>query len=60
MRHDMTTRQAAEYLGYRPHTLECWRWERRGPAFLKLPSGGVRYCRAELDEWARSGQWVAA
>ncbi|WP_342372454.1 helix-turn-helix domain-containing protein [Propioniciclava soli] len=55
---NLDTRAAAAYLGYAAHTLECWRWERRGPLYLKLPSGAIRYDRDALDEWAKSGHWT--
>lgn len=51
----LNTPEAASYLGYRPHTLECWRSGRIGPVFTKLPTGRVYYQRAVLDLYMRGG-----
>lgn len=45
-----TTREAAEYLGLAWRTLERWRADGVGPAYLKL-GGAVRYDRADLDRF---------
>lgn len=51
----LPTREAAGYLGYQGHTLECWRSAQVGPPFVKLPSGRVYYQRDVLDSWMRQG-----
>jgi len=50
----LTTREAAEYLGLAPKTLEGWRIRGAGPRYVKLGDGrrsGVRYDRDELDRF---------
>ncbi len=57
----LNTRQAAQYLGLSPRTLENWRQakqkERRpnisGPEFFKI-GGQARYTRQALDKWLLS------
>ena len=44
----LTTRTAAEYLSLQPATLEQWRWNGKGPRFVKL-GRSVRYRQADLD-----------
>jgi hypothetical protein len=46
----MTTREAAEYLGMKPNTLEIWRGKGTGPHFYKY-DGPVRYAKEDLDAW---------
>lgn len=45
-----TEREAAEYLSRSPATLTRWRFERVGPAFVKL-GRAVRYKLADLDAY---------
>ena len=45
--------QAAEYLHISPATLEAWRVQNRGPAFLKV-GGRVQYLKSDLDAFLRS------
>lgn len=50
----LTTPEAAEYLGTRPHTLEVWRTSgRHRIPFVKV-GRLVKYRRADLDAWLRS------
>ena len=51
----MTTRQAADYLGLSVHTLNKWRWDGRGPRYIKL-GAAVRYRQDELDRFIEAGQ----
>lgn len=44
----LTTREAAAYLNVQPTTLEQWRWNGRGPNFVKL-GRSVRYRQADLE-----------
>ncbi len=48
----LTTKQAAEYLGYKKNTLEIKRHKGEGPPFQKPTENSVRYRRADLDAWA--------
>lgn len=43
---NLTTPEAAEYLGLKPGTLEIWRWAGKGPKYLKLG----RACRYRLSD----------
>lgn len=49
----LTTKQAAKLLNVGASTLELWRAQRKGPAFIKMPGAGgaIRYSRADLDAW---------
>lgn len=50
---NLTTRQAADYLGLKETTLEQWRWSGRGPRFVKL--GRVcRYRLADLEAFVET------
>ena len=49
-----TTKEVADFLGLEPHTLECWRSEGRGPSYLKLAKGHVRYSWPAVREWLAS------
>jgi len=49
----LNTRQAAEYLGLKPVTLETWRVQGGKVAFLKLGKA-VRYAQADLDAFLAS------
>jgi predicted DNA-binding transcriptional regulator AlpA len=44
------TRQAAEFLGLKPVTLEAWRCRGGGPRFVKL-GHAVRYRSEDLDAY---------
>ncbi len=49
----LSTAQAAEYLGVQAGTLDKWRWQRKGPSYLK--AGRLVYYRlVELDDWIES------
>jgi len=43
----LNERDAADLLGLRPPTLRAWRFQRRGPAFVRL-GRAVRYRRTDL------------
>lgn len=46
----LNDREAAALLGVTPSTLNFWRVQRRGPAFVKL-GHAVRYRRSDLDTY---------
>jgi excisionase family DNA binding protein len=51
----LTPKQAADYLGLSPKTLEKWRAAgTEGPPFIKMGAKAVRYDMAELDLWVKS------
>jgi excisionase family DNA binding protein len=47
------TKQAAEYLGLKPVTLEAWRVRGGSPVFLKLGKS-VKYRQADLEKFIES------
>lgn len=49
----MTTKQAANYLGLSPHTLNQWRSLGKGPRFVRL-GGAIRYPTAFLDNYLQA------
>jgi hypothetical protein len=44
----MNERQAAYFLRFARATLRTWRCRGRGPQFLRLPNGAIRYLRQDL------------
>lgn len=53
------TKEVAEYLRRKPHTLENWRAIGYGPAWMKA-GGGVLYDWADVDAWLDSQRKGAA
>jgi excisionase family DNA binding protein len=51
----LTTKEAAEFLRLKPHTLENMRSQGKGPIFLKL-GGRVFYHRADLKAWLKEAR----
>lgn len=51
---------AAGHTGFAVGTLRNWRMHGKGPAFIKLPNGSIRYDIAELERWMLSGEKAAA
>ena len=49
----LRTREAADYLGLSPRTLDRYRVSGEGPVFHRF-GGRVRYSIPDLDEWASS------
>lgn len=47
---NMSTVEAAAYLNVKPATLEQWRWNGRGPRFVKI-GRSVRYRKSDLDSF---------
>ena len=47
----LSVREAAEYLGLSPRTLDRYRVSGDGPVFYRF-GGRVRYRREDLDGWA--------
>jgi hypothetical protein len=46
----LAERDAAQYIGFRPPALRCWRREGRGPAYIRH-GRSVRYLTRDLDDW---------
>ena len=47
----MKTKGAAEYLGLSPITLNIWRSKKKGPDYIKLGGGHIRYTKEQLDDF---------
>ena len=47
----LTTEQVAEMLNLSPCTLADWRWQRKGPPWIPVTRGCVRYDQAALEAW---------
>lgn len=50
----LTEEEAAIYLVLRPQTLMKWRHQQKGPPYIRLRTGTIRYDREELAAWALS------
>jgi predicted site-specific integrase-resolvase len=51
----MTTKEAAEFLGFSEGTLENWRLQNKPPVYYKV-SGKVVYDKADLIAWVKEGK----
>lgn len=49
----LTTPQAAHFLNLKPATLEQWRWNGRGPRFIKI-GRSCRYRISDLEAFLES------
>ena len=49
----MNTQNVAEFLGLKPHTLEKWRCEGKGPRFIRC-GGSIRYEPEAVWAWLDS------
>lgn len=52
---NLTEEEAAEVLGLSRRTLQMWRYEGKGPVYLKL-GGAIRYNRRDLEEYQRDAR----
>jgi transposase len=48
----MTTKEASAFIGVSKKTLENWRHQGRGPAFLKISHKLVKYQIDDIIQWA--------
>ena len=55
----LTEDAAARILNVSPRTLQAWRMEKRGPAFVRV-GRSVRYRRRDLVEWIERNTYPAA
>jgi predicted DNA-binding transcriptional regulator AlpA len=46
-------KRVAEFLKVTVHALRRWRFEKRGPQFIKLEGRLVRYRQEDISEWLR-------
>jgi|MTBAKSStandDraft_1061840.scaffolds.fasta_scaffold51058_4 hypothetical protein len=49
----LNTAQAAEFLNVKPFTVSQWRWQKKGPKYVKV-GNKVFYFREHLEEWLLS------
>ena len=49
-----TEKEVGEYLKIDENTLQGWRWAKKGPPWIKLPTGAVRYQPEDIKTWAIS------
>lgn len=49
----LSTDQAAELLGLSERTLENWRWQRKGPSYVKL-GRSIRYRKTDVENWIKA------
>ena len=53
----MSNDEVAAYLKMAPATIKFWRYQRKGPPFLRVPgSQQVLYKRDEVQAWLAAGQ----
>lgn len=50
----MTPQEVEQLLGYGPRAMANMRANHRGPVFIRLPNGHVRYRRSDVDHWLLS------
>jgi hypothetical protein len=50
----LTVEAAAAILGVSAHTLEDWRWKRKGPPWIRISRSCVRYDQKVLQDWLAS------
>jgi excisionase family DNA binding protein len=55
----VTEDAAARFLNVSPRTLQAWRMEKRGPAFVRV-GRSIRYRRRDLVEWIERNTHPAA
>lgn len=46
---------AGTYIGFSPRTMQAWRMQAKGPAFLKI-GRSVRYRICDLDDWLEANR----
>ena len=52
----LTVAELCEELGISKSTFYDWRAARKAPNCIKLPNGGIRIRRSELERWLESHQ----
>jgi excisionase family DNA binding protein len=51
MSHHLTITDACDELGVARSTFYDWRAAKKAPRCIKLPNGGIRIRRVDLDRW---------
>ena len=52
----LTTKEAADFLGFHEQSLKRWRMHDEGPRYLKLGARKIRYRRADLEAFVAAGE----
>jgi predicted site-specific integrase-resolvase len=52
----LTEKQTAEQLAVKRNTLAIWRMSGRGPKYLKLHNGTIRYRAEEIEKFMRQSE----
>ena len=47
----LTEREAAQFLGLAPRTLNNWRYHNLGPAFIRVGTRSIRYLLPDLEAY---------
>ena len=50
----LTEPEAAAYLKLTPRALQAWRYQGRGPQFVKISARAVRYRPEDLEGWIQA------
>lgn len=50
----LDTKEVAEMIGISPNTLAAWRSMGKGPPYMQIGQGAVRYKEADIVEWMES------
>jgi len=55
----LTEREVAELLGFKPKTVETWRWRGGGPPFIRTSAKSVRYRYQDVRNWVISKRRIS-
>ncbi|MRR56378.1 MAG: DNA-binding protein [Deltaproteobacteria bacterium] len=58
MNENLKTEAAAEFLQVKPTTLEQWRWNGKGPRFIKM-GRAVRYRKTDLEKFTEERSFTS-
>lgn len=50
----LTTEDLGELFGIHPKTAAAWRIQGRGPRFLRISGGTIRYRQSDVEAWLRA------
>ena len=53
----LDTTALAAWLDLKEQTLRNWRSTARGPRYVRIEGGNVRYRKADVEQWFRSEGW---
>ena len=55
----LTEKQAADYLGLTPRTLQLWRTRGGGPSYHRIGWRSVRYSMSDIENWLESKRFAS-